>query len=396
MTGTTDVAKLATRLEERAPEMVDALEALVSAETPSSDVSALQAGAAIVADMSDRVLGVRPVVTDGGGKPFLTWRFGGGDGGDGGGGPARVVLVGHYDTVWPLGTLARWPFTVEGGDGGLRATGPGAFDMKAGLVQALFALAALGEVRDLDGVVLVVNADEEIGSLGSRPLIERAAAGALAALVLEPAAGGALKTGRKGVSFYDLEITGRAAHAGLEPEKGVNATVELAHRVLAMGALADVGAGTTVTPTVAAAGSAPNTVPASAQLHVDVRAATVAEQERVDAGVRSMPAGVGGVRVVVKGGPNRPPFEEASSAALFARATRLADALGIGPLRAVTVGGGSDGNFTAGMGVPTLDGLGAVGDHAHAEGEYVQLRSLAERGALVAGLVAELLDSADT
>jgi glutamate carboxypeptidase len=361
--------------------MLEALDALVSVETPSSDAAALHAGAAAMADVSERVLGVRPAVTDASGKPFLVWRFGGEA-------PPTVLLVGHLDTVWPAGTLARWPFTVDGE----RATGPGAFDMKAGLVQGLFALSTLD---DLDGVAMVVNADEEIGSLGSRQHIERAAADAGAALVLEPAAGGALKTARKGVSFYDLEIEGRAAHAGLEPEKGVNATVELAHRVLALAGMADVAAGTTVTPTVASAGSSPNTVPALARLRVDVRAATVAEQLRVDVSLRAQPVAVDGVRVTVGGGPNRPPFEESSAAALFTMASQVAAGLGLPLLRGVAVGGGSDGNFTAGIGVPTLDGLGAVGDHAHAEGEYVDVPAMAERAALLAGLVAELLGSAD-
>lgn len=374
-------------LRTQTPRMVDALRTLVSVETPSSDAGALRAGAAAVADLGTELLGVGPETLDAGGKPFLVWRFGGG--------PAKVVLVGHLDTVWPLGTLERWPFTVWAASG--RATGPGAFDMKAGIVQGLFALSMLDEV---DGVVVVVNADEEIGSLGSRALIERTAAGARAALVLEPAAGGALKTGRKGVSFYDIDVEGRAAHAGLEPHKGVNATVELAHRVLALGELADAGAGTTVTPTTAAAGSSPNTVPATATLHVDVRAATVAEQQRVDAALRATPVSVDGAVVSVRGGPNRPPFEESSSAALFARAASVAESLGLEPLRSVVVGGGSDGNFTAGIGVPTLDGLGAVGDHAHAEGEYVEVPAMAERAALVAGLVASLLaedrDRADT
>jgi glutamate carboxypeptidase len=374
-------------LRKQTPRMVEALEALVSVETPSSAVDALHAGAAVLADLGASLLGARPEMLDAGGKPFLVWRFGTG--------APEVVLLGHLDTVWPQGTTGRWPFTVS--PDGARATGPGVFDMKAGIVQGLFALSTLD---DVDGVAVIVNADEEIGSLGSRTLIERVAAGARAALVLEPAAGGAVKTGRKGVSFYDIDVEGRAAHAGLEPEKGVNATVELAHRVLALLELADAAAGTTVTPTTATAGSSPNTVPAAATLHVDVRAATVGEQQRVDAALRTMAVSVEGALVSVRGGPNRPPFEESRSAALFARAASVAQSLGLAPLRSVVVGGGSDGNFTAGIGVATLDGLGAVGDHAHAEGEYVDVPSMPERAALVAGLVDALLaegrDRADT
>jgi glutamate carboxypeptidase len=290
----------------------------------------------------------------------------------------------HVDTVWPMGTAARWPFDVADG----RATGPGAFDMKAGLVQGLHALSVL---PDLTGVRVLITTDEEVGSPTSRALIEETVRGAAAALVLEPSAAGALKSARKGVSMYELVVTGRASHAGLEPEKGVNAGLELAHQLLTLESVADAPAGTTVTPTLLSAGTTTNTVPARATVAIDVRAMTEAEQSRVDQVLRGLRPVLPGAGLELLGGPNRPPLQPTASAELLTRARRLAEELGLPPLLDVAVGGGSDGNFTAGVGVPTLDGLGAVGDGAHAEGEYVVVSAMPERAALVAALVADLL-----
>jgi glutamate carboxypeptidase len=356
--------------------MVDLLGALVAAESPSSSPDAVAACGRIVADAAVDLLGEKPeeVVVDG--RTHLRWRFGEG--------AARVVLVGHVDTVWPLGTIDRWPFSVTDGV----ATGPGAFDMKAGIVQLLHALRRLD---DLDGVAVVLTADEEIGSPTSRALIEATAAGARAALVLEPSAGAALKTARKGVSTYEVVVRGRAAHAGLEPEKGANTTVEMAHVVLGLAGLARPDLGTTVTPTALRSGTAANVVPADAVLQVDVRAATPEEQRRIDMAVHRLIALVPGTAIEVRGGPNRPPLPPTASAALFARAQRLAGELGLPALQSVEVGGGSDGNFTAALGVPTLDGLGAVGDGAHAEGEHVLLDAIPGRVALLSALIADLL-----
>jgi len=368
---------LLAALRRRTPELLAATEALVEVESPSADRAAVARGAGRVAEVGGRVLGAAPERLDGGGWPALRWRFG----------TPRVLLLAHLDTVWPLGTVARWPFRVEGD----RATGPGVFDMKAGLVQGLFAVAAL---TSREGVELLVTADEELGSPGSRALVEDAARGAVAALVLEPSAAGALKVGRKGVATYTLCVEGRAAHAGLEPERGANALVELATAVLAAAALARPERGTTVTPTTAAAGSAGNVVPAAARAGLDVRVADVAEQRRVDAALAELAAGrrvVPGTRLTVAGGQNRPPLQPSASAALFARARSLGETLGLGTLAGVSVGGGSDGNFAAALGTPTLDGLGAVGDGAHAEGEHVSVSALAERAALVSALVAGLL-----
>jgi glutamate carboxypeptidase len=241
-----------------------------------------------------------------------------------------------------------------------------------------------------EGVTILLTGDEELGSPSSRGLIEDEARGAEAALVLEASAdGGALKVERKGVSLYEVLVHGRAAHAGLEPELGVNATLELAHQALAVSDLGDPRVGTTVTPTVSAAGTTTNTVPAGGSFSVDVRVRTVAEQDRVDAAMRALRPVLAGATIEVVGGPNRPPLERSASAALFERAQRL----GLVDLTAASVGGASDGNFTAGVGTPTLDGLGAVGGGAHAEDEHVLVDQLLPRTALLAALVADLLVS---
>jgi glutamate carboxypeptidase len=364
--------------QERLPEMVGALEALVGAESPSADPQACESCASIADDLAFRVLG-RPaerVIVDG--RTHLRWRFGG---------RTRVLLVGHLDTVWPTGTLARWPFSVRDD----RATGPGIFDMKAGVVQLLFALALVGDGRGLGGVTVVLTTDEEIGSPSSRGLLAEGAKGARAALVVEPSFGGALKTERKGVALYRLEALGRAAHAGLNPEQGVNAALEVARQVLALAELANPSLGTTVTPTLVSAGTASNTVPPSAVAHFDVRFATREEGKRVAAAFAAARPGVPGASMKVDQEAFVPPLERSSSRELFELAKRLQGELGLPPLREASVGGGSDGNHIAALGVPTLDGLGAVGDHAHGEGEFVVVSAMAERAALLAALVSELL-----
>jgi glutamate carboxypeptidase len=354
--------------------MLEELEALVEVESPSADEAATERAARLVDDLLLAHLGSRGSWLADGGRGHLLWS---------GGGPVSVLLLGHVDTVWPTGTTARWPFRVQDG----RATGPGVFDMKAGLVQGIHALAGLD---DLTGVALLVTTDEEVGSPTSRALVESTARGARAALVLEPSAGGALKSARKGVSTYELVAHGRAAHAGLEPHKGANAGVELATQLLRVLELADPRLGTTVTPTLLSAGTTSNTVPASGRLALDVRAASTAEQDRVDRALRSLVPAVPGTRLELLGGPNRPPLDPAASAELVLRARRVASELGLPPLADVAVGGGSDGNLTAGVGVPTLDGLGAVGDGAHAEGEHVLVDAVPQRAALVGRLVQEL------
>jgi glutamate carboxypeptidase len=367
-------------LRASAPAMAEQLGDLVTAESPSGDLDLLARCAERVAALGASLLGRHPERFDVDGRAHLRWQLG-----DPGMAPA-VVLIGHYDTVWPAGTINRFPFTIDGSG---RASGPGSFDMKAGIVQMFHAMSAIGA---LGAVTCLLTADEEIGSPTSRRLIEETARGARAALILEASAGGDLKIARKGTSMYDLHLTGRAAHAGLEPEKGANATVELAHQVLAIAALGRPDLGTTVTPTVAGAGTTTNTVPASASVSIDVRASVVEEQERIDVALRELRPVGEGTTLRLDGGPNRPPFQSSSSSELLAMARRAAGRLGLQLPAGVAVGGGSDGNFTAALGVPTLDGLGAVGDRAHAEGEYVVLDAMPERSALLAVLVADLLD----
>jgi glutamate carboxypeptidase len=365
-------------LQRRLPEMLEALEALVSIDSPSAEPAACEACASVADGLALQIVG-RPaerVVVEG--RTHLRWRFGE---------RTHVLLAGHLDTVWPLGTVARWPFSVDGD----RASGPGIFDMKAGVVQLLFALALVGERRGLDGVTLVLTTDEEIGSPTSRALLAEEARGARAALVPEPSFAGALKTERKGVALYRLEVRGRAAHAGLNPEQGTNAALEVARQVLELSELADPSAGTTVTPSLISAGTAANTVPASAAAHFDVRFATHEEGERVAAGFAAVRAIVPGATTTVEQETFVPPLERSSSSELFELAKRLQGELGLRPLREASVGGGSDGNHIAALGVPTLDGLGAVGDHAHGEGEFVVVSAMAERAALLAALVSELL-----
>jgi glutamate carboxypeptidase len=243
----------------------------------------------------------------------------------------------------------------------------------------------------LDGVTILVTGDEELGSPSSRELIEDEARRADAALVLEASAdGGALKTERKGVSLYDVRVVGRAAHAGLEPERGVNAALELAHQVLLVSALSDPRRGTTVTPTAARVGTTSNTVPAEGSFSVDVRVRCIAEQDRVDEAMRALSPVLPDAVVEVTGEPNRPPLEATASDVLLGRARAIAVRLGLPEPRAAAVGGASDGNITAGVGTPTLDGLGAVGGGAHADDEHVLVDELPGRTALLRALLEEL------
>jgi glutamate carboxypeptidase len=305
-------------------------------------------------------------------------------------GARPALILCHYDTVWPAGTLAARPFRVEGDT----AYGPGLYDMKADIAMAelvLGSLPGLGLALPRP-VIFMVTSDEEIGSPASRGLIEATARECAFALVLEPPVepGGALKTARKGVANYRVAITGRAAHAGVEPEKGASAITELAHQILAANALADPAAGTTINVGIVEGGSGRNVVPAHAAMEVDARAWTTAEAERLEAAFRALAARTPGVRVEASGGFNRPPMERTpQSVALFERARAVAAGLGIA-LAEGSTGGGSDGNFTAAAGLPTLDGLGAPGRGAHAEHEQIAIPGLVERAALLAALVTSL------
>jgi len=307
---------------------------------------------------------------------------------DAGAGPATLVLA-HYDTVWPLGTLVEMPWRVD--PDGDRAYGPGTLDMKAGIVLAMLAARLLDEAGLAPGgpVTLLLTSDEETGSAASRARIEEEARRHDRVLVVEGARhDGALKVGRKGVARYQIDLHGIPAHAGNYPDDGASALVELAHLALFVRSLDDREAGTTAHPTVASAGSVVNVIAEEARLEVDVRVLRAAEAERVDGALHLWQPRDPRVTIMVSGGLNRPPMEPSEgNLTLFEGARRLAAGWGL-TLESAIVGGGSDGNFTAALGVPTLDGLGACGAGAHARDEHVRIGDTLERAALLAALLA--------
>jgi glutamate carboxypeptidase len=302
----------------------------------------------------------------------------------------QILVLGHLDTVYPIGTIAKMPFRVSGG----KAWGPGTFDMKGGLV---IALAAVDALRALGAgprkrVVFLWTSDEEIGSESSRRVIESEARRSEAVLVLEPALGreGRLKTERKGVGGAEIIVTGRAAHAGIEPEKGVNAVHEMALQIARLIEMNDRARGITVQATVVEGGTAANVVPERARAAVDIRFARVADAGRIERELRGLRPILRGARVEVRVGGMRPPLERSGGVReLFDVARELMREMGLSLGEAAT-GGGSDGNFTAALGVATLDGLGAVGDGAHSLREHVMVREMGVRAALIAGLLARL------
>jgi glutamate carboxypeptidase len=302
-------------------------------------------------------------------------------------GERPVLQLAHYDTVWPTGTLAQWPFSRDGD----QLSGPGVFDMKAGLVQAVWALRALEALGvPRPPVTLMLNGDEETGSHASSEAIVREARGCRCALVFEASAGGALKTARKGVGLFTLTVHGEEAHAGLDPTAGASAITELAHQILWCTGLSDLDAGTSVNVGVVHGGTRSNVTAGRAVAYLDVRVATEAERSRIDAAMRA-PAPVNprvGVEVTAEW--NRPVFERTAGVAeLFELARACAEPLGL-DLRETAVGGASDGNFVLASGVPVLDGLGAVGGGAHARSEHATVSGMIERAALAAGVLASL------
>ena len=378
---------LAAFCQAHEPWLFALIEALVAIESPTDDKAAvdrcgaeLRARAAAVG-MRTRVearpdAGDHSVIEIGHGRP-------------------RLLLVGHVDTVWPLGQLARMPFERRDG----RLHGPGVLDMKAGVSMGLLATRAVFETAapPRGSVAMLCTSDEETGSRTSRTLIETEATASDAVLVLEPAlAGGALKTSRKGIGQFHLHVTGVAAHAGVDPAKGVSAVRELARQILDLERLHDLEHGVSVNAGVIAGGTRPNVVAEEALAIVDVRAPSLADAARVDAAFRALRPHLPGARLAVTGGFERPPMERSSGvAALYAHAEAAAAELGQTIAEGGT-GGGSDGNFTAALGVPTLDGLGAVGDGAHALHEHVEVARLVPRTALLAALIARLLTASES
>ena len=358
--------------------LLDLIERLVRLESPSTDKGAVDRLGDVVASEL-KALGLRverlPQAAAG---DHLRAELGEGE--------RQVLLLGHLDTVWPVGEIARMPIRLEDG----RLHGPGVFDMKAGIALAMLAVRA---IRALDlptrhRIVLLLTTDEEVGSTTSRRHIEAQADRSAAVFVLEPALpGGGVKTSRKGVGEFRLEASGIAAHAGIEPERGASAIVELAHQVLRLATLQDLARGVTVTVGRISGGTRGNVVPARATAEVDVRAPTLAAAAAVCQAIEGLQPVVPGVSLRITGGMNRPPLERTDGVArLFELARAIAAELGH-ELHEGGTGGGSDGNFTAARGVPTLDGLGPVGDGAHAAGEHVLVEALAWRAALIAGLV---------
>ena len=308
-------------------------------------------------------------------------------------GTRTVVLLGHLDTVWPIGTIRTMPFRVEAG----RAYGPGVFDMKAGVVMALAALRALQESAALDfsgsEVVLLLNSDEEVGSRASRPWTEKLALEARAVLVLEPAQGeqGAYKTARKGVGQFRLQVTGRAAHSGVDFTAGHSAVLELGRQLERIASLTELERGITVNPGVIGGGTQANVIAAAAWAEIDLRVNTKGDATRIERRLRALRPVDKECRLEWSGELNRPPMERTpGTVRLFRQAQVLAQRMGM-QLQEAATGGGSDGNFTSALGVPTLDGMGAVGNGAHAEDESIQLDSLVPRATLLAGMIAKTI-----
>jgi glutamate carboxypeptidase len=367
-------------LEQHASDIVQTIETLVQMESPSTDKAAVDRCGAVLAGLLRDGGADVDILAQAQRGDHIRARFGGGG--------RPVLLLGHFDTVWPAGTLERMPIRRDGD----RLHGPGTFDMKAGIaigIAAVRALRATGTAHP--AVTLLWTADEEIGSGTSRATIEAEARQACAVLVLEPSLpGGTLKTARKGCGEYELIVRGIAAHAGLDPGKGASAIHELAAQIASIERLQDLDRGITVNAGLVSGGTRANVVAEEARATIDVRARTLADAAAVDTALRARHPTREGTRLTIQGGFDRPPMERSEAvAALFARAAAVAAAMDR-ELQEGSAGGGSDGNFTAALGVPTLDGLGAVGDGAHAAHEYVDIPSLPWRAALVAGLITDL------
>ena len=352
--------------------MLADLEAIVKLESPTEDLQACRDVIALADQIATRVLGTPAEIREVNGRPVFWW----------GSQNPDVVVLAHLDTVWPKGSFKPL-WQVEGN----AARGPGVFDMKAGFIQALYAMKGITA-----GAALVATTDEETGSATSKEFIKEISAKAKAVLVLEATLNGKVKTGRKGTAMYQVKIHGKASHAGLDPEKGINATIEIAHAVLAIAALQNPEHGTTVVPTTLHAGNTTNTVPDLAVLDIDIRSYSMSDLQRVDAAIKALKAVNPGCRYEITGGFNRPPLETTSTMALYERAEKVAKELGMPPLGHASVGGASDGNFAAAAGAQVLDGLGAIGDGAHAAHEWVDITTLEDRSNLLHALIKDLLN----
>jgi glutamate carboxypeptidase len=357
------------------------LRALVEVESPSDNKAAVDEAVRRVAGLATDVGGRVKLHKQKAFGDVLEARFG-----TARGGRKPVLLLGHLDTVWPMGTLAKMPWKEKDG----RFFGPGVLDMKAGVAMALAAMRVLGDAGVRRPVTLLLNPDEEVGSPVSRGITQRLARGSEAVLVLEPAQGLACKTARKGVGEYRLHVTGVAAHSGVDFERGHSAVLELARLIEKVAAFTDLRVGRTVNPGVIGGGTRSNVIAEHAYADIDVRIARASDAAKVDKLFRGLRCEDRACRLEITGGINRPPMErKAGTVALYKQARGLATDLGF-VLDEAATGGGSDGNFTAALGVPTLDGLGAVGQGAHAAHEQVVIEHLVPRTALLAALIASI------
>jgi len=376
-----DAQRRLAYFSERRDEIVSTIRELVEIESPSDNKAAVDRVSEAVANKFSELGGevrVRPARDFGN---HLQVDF------PGKSDAKPLLLLGHYDTVYPLGTLATMPCRPVDD----KLTGPGVLDMKSGIALMLHALAALQQWHGTlpRPVTVLLVSDEEVGSDSSRAITESLAKKAAAVLVLEPSYGplGAVKTARKGVGDYLVKVTGRASHAGLDFQKGVNAILELARQIEKISGFTDLKKGLTVNVGVVSGGSRTNVVPAEATAQVDVRIARMKDAAGIDKKMRSLRPFNRKCKIEITGGISRPPMERtAGVATLYEQAKTIARELGW-KLGEAAVGGGSDGNFTAGLGIPTLDGLGGVGDGAHAPHEHILISELPRRAALIAGLI---------
>ncbi len=370
-------------LKPRLPQMLATLRRFVTAESPSLEKAAADRCCGVIAtEWNKHCVRVERIAQKHRGDLLRITHAPGKSRASG-----QLLVLGHYDTVYSTGTLARMPFRVKGG----KAYGPGTFDMKAGIVQALFALQGIQETETplRKRLVFLWTSDEEIGSEASRKFFEAEARRSDAVFVLEPSFGpqGLLKTARKGVGEAELIVHGRASHAGLAPQEGVNAIHELARQLVRIEKWSDLRRGVTINAGIIEGGTRTNVIPEHARAVLDLRALRVSDMRSLEDRLHELRPLQSGARLEITGGFDRPPLEGKMSAALFERARLLASQMNL-TLGECTVGGGSDGNFTAALGTPTLDGLGAVGDGAHSSREHVLINTMPTRAALLAALLA--------
>jgi len=364
-------------------EILSMLRRMVEIESPSDDKTAVDRMGSFLAEEFERLGGQVTFYPQEVAGNHLKADFAGSSG-------KPVLLLGHFDTVWPLGTLAKMPFRVEAG----RAFGPGVYDMKAGIAMMIFAMRAIKAAGHIGHrpVTILLDTDEEVGSATGRPVVEATAKECEAVLVLEPSQGpqGHLKTSRKGVGDITIRVRGRASHSGVDFEKGQSAIVELARQLLEIVKFTDPNRGITVNPGVIQGGTRSNVVAAEAWAEVDLRVVHAADASLLEQKFAALKPFNPECSIEISGGMNRPPMERTEGTVrLFGIAREIAGSIGL-EIAESSTGGGSDGNFTSALGIPTLDGLGALGEGAHATNESVVIQQLPQRTALLAGLIRSL------